>query len=59
MGKAGRGQAIVTATWLTLRGAGNWDPLLTQLGWFGVGWVQAIVSTSRLQLHLCTYLPRP
>lgn len=60
VGKAGREQAIVTAAGPILEGAGYWEPLLTQLDWTGEGWARAIVSTSRLQFHLCSYfwLPR-
>lgn len=60
VGKAGREQAIVTAAGRILEGVGCPEPLLTQLDWTGVGWTRAIVSTSRLQFHLCSYfwLPR-
>lgn len=56
MGEAGRGQVIVTDAGLTLEGAGDWDPLLTQLYQNGVGWAQAIVSMSGQPLHLCALL---
>lgn len=60
VGEAGKGQAIVIATELTLEEAGDGDPLLTQLDQIREGWARAIVSTSGLQFHLCTYfwLPR-
>lgn len=41
VGKPGSGQVIVTDVGLTLEGAGDWDPLLTQLYQIGVGWAQA------------------
>lgn len=56
VGEPGRGQVIVTHAGLTLEGAGNWDPLLTQLYQIGVGWAQAIVNMSGLQFHVCILL---
>lgn len=56
VGEAGRGQVIVTDAGLTLEGAGDWDPLLTQLYQLGVGWTQAIVNMSGKQSHLCALL---
>lgn len=56
VGEAGWGQVIVTDAGLTLEGAGDRDPLLTQLHQFGVGWAQAIVSMSGQQFHQCALL---
>lgn len=56
VGEAGRGQVIVTDAGPTLEGAGDWDPLLTQLYPIGVRWTQAIVNMSGQQFHLCALL---